>query len=108
LPPYAAPNQHGAAAAVKVALLQSERFADPRSRTPEQDDQPAKPVTVGTIADRAHDGDDLLNCRWIGRVLLARVARRAPSVIAGHRRRRAAMPRGVQQHGFHESSLRWG
>jgi hypothetical protein len=62
-------------------------------------------VTVGTVADRSHDGDDLLNRRRIGRVLLALVARRAASVIARQRRRRAAMPSGVQQHGFHESSL---
>jgi hypothetical protein len=68
----------------------------------------AKPVSVGTVTDRAHDGDDLLDRRRIGRILLALVARRAASVIARHRRGRATMPSGVQQHGFHESSLRMG
>jgi hypothetical protein len=98
-------DEHRATATVKIALLESERFADPQPRAPQQDDQDAKPVTVGTVPDRAHDGNDLLNLRRICRVLLALVARRAASVIAGQRRRRPAMPSGVQQHGFHESSL---
>jgi hypothetical protein len=34
-----APDDHGAAAAVKVALLDGERFADPQARAPEQHDQ---------------------------------------------------------------------
>jgi hypothetical protein len=95
---FPVPNEHGAAAAVEIALLESERFADPKAGTPQQDDQRTKPVTVWTVTDRAHDGDDLLNRRRISRVLLALVARRPASVIARHRRRRAAMPRGVQQH----------
>ena len=61
------PPEHGAAAAVQIALLQCERFTDPQTGTPQQHDQRAKPVTVGTVTDRAHDGDDLLNARWIGR-----------------------------------------
>jgi hypothetical protein len=79
-----APNEHGAAAAVKVALLEGERLADPQARAPEQHDQRAEPVTVGVLADRAHHRDDLLNRRRIGRVPLALVARRAASVIARH------------------------
>jgi hypothetical protein len=72
------PDEDRAAAGLKIALLESERFADPQPRAPQQDDQRKKPVTFGTVTDRAHDGDDLLNRRWIGRVLLALVARRAP------------------------------
>jgi hypothetical protein len=49
-------------------------------------------VTVGTVTDRAHDGDDLLNTRRIGRELLARVARQAASVTAGHRLRGRRCP----------------
>jgi len=79
------PNEHGAAAAIKIALLERERFTDPQPGAPEQDDQRAKPVSLGAVADRAHDGDDLLNGWWIGRVLLAIVARRAASVIARQR-----------------------
>jgi uncharacterized protein (DUF1778 family) len=62
-------------------------------------------VTVGTVPDRAHDSDDLLDGRRIGRVLLAVVPGWAPPVVAGHRRGRAAMACRVQQNGFHESSL---
>jgi hypothetical protein len=104
---FPVPNEHGAAATVQVALLEGERFTDAQPGTPQQDDQRAKPVSVGTVTDCAHDSDDLLDGRWIGRVLLALVAWWAPAVIAGHRRRRAAMACGVQQNGFHESSLGW-
>src|SRR5437867_2779250 len=98
---FPSPDEHRAASAVKIALLERERLADSQSRAPQQDDQRAKPVTVGTVPDRAHDGDDLLNRRRIGRVLLALIARRAAPVIAGHRRRRASMAGGVESDGFH-------
>jgi hypothetical protein len=38
---------------IKIALLESERFADPQPGAPQQNDQRAKPVTVGAVADRA-------------------------------------------------------
>jgi hypothetical protein len=72
------------------------------------DDQRANPVAVGTVPDRAHDSDDLLDGRRVGRILLVLVARRAAAVVAGHRRRRAATPGSVQQNGFPESSLWMG
>jgi hypothetical protein len=62
-------------------------------------------VALGAITDCAHDRDDLLNRRRISWVLLALVAGWTASVVAGHGRGRAAVPGGVQQHGFHESSL---
>src|SRR5947209_20318078 len=58
---FPSPNEHRAAGAVEVALVECERFADPQSGAPQQDDQRAKPVTVWAVTDRAHDGDDLLN-----------------------------------------------
>src|SRR5947209_3414826 len=61
-----APDEHGPAATVKVALLQVARFAEPQAGTPEQHDQRAESVTFGAVADRAHDRDDLLNGRRIG------------------------------------------
>lgn len=82
-----APHEHGAAATVLVGLLEGKRFTDPQPGAPQQDDQRAEPVSVGTVTNCAHDGNDLLDGRRIGRVLLALVARRATSVIAGHRRR---------------------
>jgi hypothetical protein len=88
-------SRHRVASAVKIALLNSERFADPKPCAPQQENQRAEPVAVGTIADSAHDGDDLLNRRRICRILLALVARRAASVITGHRRRGAAMTSSV-------------
>jgi hypothetical protein len=105
---FPAAHEHGATAAVQVALLEGERFADAQPGTPQQDDQRAKSVSVGTVTNSAHNGNDLLDRRRIGRVLLAFVARRAALVIAGHRRRRAAMTCSVQQHGFHESSPQMG
>src|SRR5881397_623271 len=44
---FPSPDEHRATAAVEIALLESERFADPQPRAPQQDDQRAKPVTVG-------------------------------------------------------------
>jgi hypothetical protein len=38
---FPASDEHGAAAAVQVALLESQCFADPQPRAPEQDDQGA-------------------------------------------------------------------
>jgi hypothetical protein len=98
-----APDEHCAAGSVEVAPLKRERFADPQSGAPQQDDQRAEPVTVGAVIDRAHDRDDLFDRRRICRVLLALVAWRAPYVIAGHGRWRAAVSGDIQQHGFHES-----
>jgi hypothetical protein len=62
-------------------------------------------VALGAITDRPHNRHDLFDRRWISRVLLAFVARRSASVVAGHGRRRTAVAGDVQQHGFHESSL---
>jgi hypothetical protein len=76
-----------AAAAVQVALLEVERFADPQPGAPEQDDQGAEALPVGAISDGTHHGDDLLDDRRVGRVVLAFVSRRSAVVIARHRRR---------------------
>ena len=81
------PDEHCATGAVEVALLESEGFADPKAGAPEQHDQRPQPVTIGAVTDSAHYRDDLLDGRRIGRVLLALVSWRAPSVVAGHRRR---------------------
>jgi hypothetical protein len=100
-----APDENCAAGSVEVALLKRERFADPQSGAPEQDDQHAEPVTVGAVTDCAHDRDDLLD-RWrVGGIVLALISRWAATVIARHHRGRAGMTGEVQQHGFHESSL---
>jgi hypothetical protein len=91
-----------------ISWRASASLADPQPSTPQQHDQRANPVAVGTVPDRAHDSDDLLDGRRVGRILLVLVARRAAAVVAGHRRRRAATPGSVQQNGFPESSLWMG
>jgi hypothetical protein len=57
----AAAYEHGASAAVEIAFLKRERFTDPQSRAPQQDDQRAETVALGAIADRSHHRDDLLD-----------------------------------------------
>jgi hypothetical protein len=44
----------------------------------------------------AHDGDDLVDRRWVGGIADAFVARRAAGVIAGHGRRRSAPPGRIE------------
>jgi hypothetical protein len=85
--------------------LEGECLADPQACSPEQHNQCAQPLAEGIVGNGSHDGDDLLDRRRVGRVLLALVAGRSAAVIAGHGRGRAAVPSGVQQHGLHESSL---
>src|SRR5207253_5158789 len=80
------PDEHSATGAVEVALLESERFADPKPGAPEQHNQRAKPVPVVAVTDTTHHGDDLLDRRRISRILLALIARWATSVVAGHSR----------------------
>ena len=82
---FATPHEHRTARAIQIALLQSERFADPQASASEQHYQRTKSVTVGTVPDGAHDSDDLLDGGRIGRILLSLVPRRAAPVVAGHR-----------------------
>jgi hypothetical protein len=96
-------DHDGAARAVKVGLGKRERFADPQASAPQQHDQGAQPQPVGLVANGAHDSDDLLARRRVGRVALPFVARRAALVVAGHRRWRATVTGGVQLYRPHES-----
>jgi hypothetical protein len=83
LPALSPPDEDRAAVAVEVALLDGERFADPQAGTAEQHDQRPESMAVSAVTGRAHNRDDLLDRRWVGRVLLALVAWRAASVIPG-------------------------
>jgi hypothetical protein len=93
-----APNEHGAPAAIKIALMEGERFVDSQAGTPQQHDQCTEAMAVGATTECTHDRDDLLNCRRISRILLALVPWWAASVVARHRCGRAAVAGGVQQH----------
>jgi hypothetical protein len=80
------PDEYSTAGAVKVALLERERFVDPQSGTPKQHNQRSESVAVGAVTDSAHHSDDLFDRRRIGRVLLALISRWTASVIAGNGR----------------------
>jgi hypothetical protein len=54
-------DEDRAALSIQVALVQGESFTDPQARAPEQDNQRSEPAAIGSLADRAHDGDDLLD-----------------------------------------------
>jgi len=77
-------HEYGAARAVEIGLRERERFADPESGAPEQHEQRPEAQTVRSLAGDAHDGDDLFDRGWIGRVAHALVARRSAVVVAGH------------------------
>jgi hypothetical protein len=89
-------DEHGPAAFVQIALGERERLVDPQAGAPEHDDQSAQAIAVSGLAGFAHHGDDLLDPRRIGRVADPLVSRRAPGVVAGHRRRRAPTSRPVE------------
>jgi hypothetical protein len=55
------------------------------------------PASVAPVTCRAHDRDDLLHGRRIGRIALSLVTWRAASVKAGHGRRRPPTTGGVEQ-----------
>ena len=92
----AATNQDSAALLVQIGFGKTECLADPQACAPEQDDQRTEPVTIGTVACRPHHRDDLVDRRRVSRIAKTLVTRSSPVVIAGHRRRRAAMTGSVQ------------
>src|SRR5215218_5223097 len=96
-PSLAVPNQNRSAPRVKVVLGERERLLDAQPGTPQHDDHRAQPPAVTVIGGVAHHRDDLLHGRWVGRVAHPLVTRRAPGVVARHRRRRATPARGIQR-----------
>jgi hypothetical protein len=81
---FAAADEDRAASRVEVALLERKRLADPAAGAPQKHDQRAEPLTVRAVAHDAHHGDDFLDGRRVGRVVLALVARWAAAMVAGH------------------------
>jgi hypothetical protein len=90
----AAANEQRSATVVEVRLVERQRFMDAQARSPQHDDQTTQPATMAPVTRRAHDRDDLLHGRRIGRVAVSLVTWRAASVkagmVAGDRRRPAA------------------
>jgi hypothetical protein len=69
-------------------LGEHERFLDAQAGAPQDDDHCSHAPAVTVIVGVAHDRDDFVHGRGVGRVPHAFVARRPASVIAGQRRRR--------------------
>jgi hypothetical protein len=103
-PALAAAHEQRAATVVEVRLVERERLVDPQARAPQHDDQAAKPATVAPVAGGAHDRDDLLNGRRIGRIATSLVPWRTAGVKSRHRGRRPPTTRGIEQHFAHDSS----
>jgi hypothetical protein len=91
---------------VEVDLGQRERFLDAQASAPQHDDQTANPSAMDAGPGLAHDRNDLLSRRRIGRVTDPLVARRAPRKIPGQGDRRATAAGGIQQRRGHEASSR--
>jgi hypothetical protein len=64
---------------IQIGSGARERFLDAQPGAPQDHDQAAEPA-VWPLAGSAHDGDDLLHLRWIGRV------NAGPSCAAADRR----------------------
>lgn len=89
---------------VEITLAERERFADPQSGSPEENDRCTEPVAVWAITDGPHDRDDLLDGRWVGGIVLTFGSWWAALVVAAHRRGRAAVAGGVESYGLHHST----
>jgi hypothetical protein len=76
----AAPHQQRAATRVQVGLGERERLVYAPAGAPQHDDQAARSASVDAVAGAAHDRDDLLDRRWVGRVARPLVARRPTGV----------------------------
>ena len=100
----AAAHEQRAAALIEIGLGERERLVDAQPGPPQHHDQAAQPAAVRVVAGRAHDRDDLLDLRRIGRVAQTLVARRATGVEAGHGRRRSASAGAIEQQLGHDPS----
>jgi hypothetical protein len=111
-PALAVADEQRAAPAIEVRLVQGESFIDAKTRSPQDDDQPAKPPTVQAVARGPHDRDDLLDGRRVGRVAPPLVGRSMTGMKAGHRCRRPATARGINNdrlgHDLHDPDTTGG
>jgi hypothetical protein len=90
-------DEQRAAGMVEIGFGEGEGFLDAQSGAPQDHDQATEPAAVCAVTGGAHDGDDLLDLRWIGCVAQTLVARRATGVEPRHGRRRATPTGAVQQ-----------
>jgi hypothetical protein len=97
----AATDQQRSAAWVEIHFGERQRFLNAQSGPPEDDDETSQPLTVRSVAGRAHHGNDLFDLGRISRVAQPLVARRTPSVEPRDRCRRTASSCAVQHHVSH-------
>jgi hypothetical protein len=90
-------DQHSASVWVQIGLGERERLADPQPGAPQHDDDPAQTQTIGSLARGVYHGADLLDGRWVGRVMQSLVPWRAALMEARERGRRATPPCPIQQ-----------
>jgi hypothetical protein len=95
-------DEQRAAGMVEIGFGEGEGFLDAQSGAPQDHDQATEPAAVCAVTGGAHDGDDLLDLRWIGCVAQTLVARRATGVEPRHGRRRATPTGAVQQQFRHD------
>ena len=98
----AAADEDGASRSVKVTLGEVKRLADSQTGR----ELPAAPAGEHrqAITRRAHDCDDLLDRRRIGRIAKALVPGGLPLVVARHRGGRATMTSSIENYRFHVPS----
>ena len=89
-------NEHRSTARIYVGLRERERLGDPEAGAPEHGDERSNTQAVWVATGSSHHRDDLLDSRWVGRIVHALVLGRAPTQVARQRRRRAATAGGVQ------------
>jgi hypothetical protein len=78
---------------------------DAQPGPPQDHNQSAQPAAVRVVTGGAHNGDDLLHLRWIGRVAQTLVARRSTGMESAHGRRRSTSTGAVEQQLGHDPSL---
>jgi hypothetical protein len=90
------PHEQGAAAVIEIGLGKRERLLDAQTSAPQDHDQAAQPAAVRVVTGGAHDGDDLLHLRRIGRKAQILVGWRSTRVEPGHRRPRSTSTSAVE------------
>src|SRR3954466_4651107 len=98
-PALAAAHEQGPATLVEVGLVERQRLVNPQARAPQHDDQPAQAATVAPVAGSAHDRDDLLDGRRVGRVAAT------PCFVADGRRGTPAAWRATADDQRHRAAL---
>jgi hypothetical protein len=93
----AATHEQRAAPVIEIAFGERQRFLDTQPGAPKDHDQAAQASPMCVVPGRAHDGDDLLDGRWIGGISETLVPRGSAGVEAGHRRGRSAATSAVEQ-----------